>query len=446
MRNYGLKFKDFRFPIVILLLAFFVFHTGAGASQISDLKNQIEQRNNQIANIEKDIKKYRRQINSVIGTKNTLKNELYRLGLNAKALNTSIYLTQKKIEESTLNIEKLSMEITGKTDDISERKKIMGEIIRQMNESESRSLVEITLANDSFSDFFGDLERMKNVQKEIKDNLNELRTTITSLSEKKALEQTEKKRQERLRAQLLDQKYLVNRNKAAKNSLLEKTQNKESNYRKLLKGKLAKKEAFEKELAEMESQLKVVINPNSIPSTGSGVLLWPFRDEYMQNCKSYKSALGNIYCITQYFGNTKFATKNPQIYNGGGHTGLDFRAPFGTRVRAASTGIVEGVGNTDRIRGCYSYGKWILLRHRNGLSTLYAHLSKIKVDTGESVSSGEVIAYSGQTGYATGPHLHFTVYATQGVKITKFTRSINCKNAYIPIANKKAYLNPLSYL
>jgi len=256
----------------------------------------------------------------------------------------------------------------------------------------------------------------------------------------------EKEKQEHLRSQILDQKYLVNRNETITNDLLKKTKNKADNYRKLLKARLAKKEAFEKELTEMESQLKVAINPSSIPPTGSGVLLWPFSNEYMQNCKSYKTALGNINCITQYFGNTKFATKNPQIYNGGGHTGLDFRAFFGTPIRAASTGIVEGVGNTDRIKGCYSYGKWILLRHKNGLSTLYAHLSKIKVDTGESVSLGEVIGYSGQTGYATGPHLHFTVYATQGVKITKFTRSINCKNAYIPIANKKAYLNPLSYL
>ena len=446
MRNHDGKFKKNGFLAAVLILAFFVFHAGAGASRISELKNQIRQRSNQIAEIEKDIKKYRRQIDAVTGKKNTLKNELYRLELNARALNSSIYLTQKKIEESILNIEKLNIEIGGKTDDISQRKKIMGEIIRKMNELESRSLVEISLANDNFSDFFGDLEKMKNVQKNIKDNLSELRRARTALNKKKEQEQAEKKKQERLRAQLLDQKYLINLNKAAKSKLLRETKNKEANYRKLLKDKLAKKEAFERELAEMESQLRIVIDPNSIPPTGSGVLKWPFSDEYMQNCKSYKSALGNIYCITQYFGNTKFATKNSQIYNGGGHTGLDLRASFGTRVRAASAGIVEGVGNTDNIKGCYSYGKWILLRHNNGLSTLYAHLSKIKVEKGESVSSGAVIGYSGQTGYATGPHLHFTVYATQGVKITKFERSINCKNAYIPIADKKAYLNPLSYL
>ncbi|MEK9183687.1 MAG: M23 family metallopeptidase, partial [Patescibacteria group bacterium] len=110
------------------------------------------------------------------------------------------------------------------------------------------------------------------------------------------------------------------------------------------------------------------------------------------------------------------------------------------------SGVVEDIGNTDTIKGCYSYGKWALIRHSNGLSTLYAHLSLIKVKKGQNVAMGETVGYSGSTGYATGPHLHFTVYATQGVKVIKFENSVNCRNAVIPVADKKAYLNPLSYL
>ena len=115
-------------------------------------------------------------------------------------------------------------------------------------------------------------------------------------------------------------------------------------------------------------------------------------------------------------------------------------------MKASLIGIVEGVGNTDEINGCYSYGKWVLIRHNNGLSTLYAHLSKINVSTGQQVETGQLIGYSGDTGIVDGPHLHFTVYATQGVKITKFTNSINCKSNTIPTADTNAYLNPLSYL
>ena len=102
--------------------------------------------------------------------------------------------------------------------------------------------------------------------------------------------------------------------------------------------------------------------------------------------------------------------------------------------------------NTDLVRGCYSYGKWIMLKHANGLSTLYAHLSLQSVSVGQQVATGQILGYSGNTGYTTGPHLHFTVYASSGVQILN-RRSSVCGATYtMPIADLKAYLNPLLYL
>ena len=122
---------------------------------------------------------------------------------------------------------------------------------------------------------------------------------------------------------------------------------------------------------------------------------------------------------------------------------------MGTPIKSAQGGIVRDFGNTDAYRGCYSYGKWILVEHFNGLSTLYAHLSLIKVRKEQEVKAGDLIGYSGNTGYSTGPHLHFTVYATKGVKIVRLgdIKTItNCADAHIPVAPFNAYLNPLSYL
>jgi murein DD-endopeptidase MepM/ murein hydrolase activator NlpD len=113
---------------------------------------------------------------------------------------------------------------------------------------------------------------------------------------------------------------------------------------------------------------------------------------------------------------------------------------------AAMSGKIIGISNTDLVPGCYSYGQWIMIKHPNGLSTLYAHLSVESVAVGDTVATGQIIGYSGNTGYTTGPHLHFGVYASDGVQIKKFDTSINCKGATIPVADFKAYLNPLSYL
>jgi murein DD-endopeptidase MepM/ murein hydrolase activator NlpD len=83
------------------------------------------------------------------------------------------------------------------------------------------------------------------------------------------------------------------------------------------------------------------------------------------------------------------------------HTGIDYAAPTGTRVRAVGDGIVEHAG----LKG--GYGKVVILRHHGQYSTAYAHLSRINVQRGQRVAQNDTIGAVGQTGWATGPHLHY---------------------------------------
>lgn len=83
------------------------------------------------------------------------------------------------------------------------------------------------------------------------------------------------------------------------------------------------------------------------------------------------------------------------------HTGIDYAAPTGTPIRVVGDGVVEFAG----WRG--GYGNYIVVRHRNGQSTAYGHLSRINVKTGQRVEQGAHIGLVGSTGVSTGPHLHF---------------------------------------
>ncbi len=105
---------------------------------------------------------------------------------------------------------------------------------------------------------------------------------------------------------------------------------------------------------------------------------------------------------------------------GGFHYGIDIGVSRGSKVSAAATGIVvETVSYC--VEGATScggrYGNYIVVEHSNGTFTRYAHLSNVSVSTGQSVSKGEKIGTSGNTGHSTGPHLHFQIEKSNGSTI-----------------------------
>jgi murein DD-endopeptidase MepM/ murein hydrolase activator NlpD len=86
------------------------------------------------------------------------------------------------------------------------------------------------------------------------------------------------------------------------------------------------------------------------------------------------------------------------------HRGVDIRVPDGTEVRSMARGRVRFAGTMSG----YGYVVWV--DHRGSVMTVYGHLSAIRVEEGEEVEGGQVIALSGHSGNAAGPHLHFEIW------------------------------------
>ena len=101
------------------------------------------------------------------------------------------------------------------------------------------------------------------------------------------------------------------------------------------------------------------------------------------------------------------------------HTGLDFRASYGTPIRAVKAGIVLYAGNS----GDWA-GNHVAIKHADGMTTMSSHMSSMAVRAGETVRAGQVIGYVGQTGRAFGAHLHFELYPA-GVKYGDVYQAIN---------------------
>jgi len=85
------------------------------------------------------------------------------------------------------------------------------------------------------------------------------------------------------------------------------------------------------------------------------------------------------------------------------HNGVDIPVPYGTPIQAAAAGVIV------EARAYTGYGNTVIIDHENGMKTLYAHCSDLAVKQGERVENGQVIAYAGNTGRATSPHVHFEV-------------------------------------
>lgn len=416
--------------LLALLAGLVAAPTSIHAQSADDLQQKINQHNADIKDLEAQITSYQKQINALGSQATTLNSTLKSLQLTQKKLEADIAVTQDKIDAKNLEIQRLGLDITAKEGNINDDQRIVSQTFAAMNQTNDDNLVRIILSGKSPSESFNKLNQLASIESNLQNRIHRLSADKTSLQQNQIAAQLAKNDLIALSKRLDDQKEVVLKTVSDQNKLLAQTKQSEQTYKKILADKQAQKDAFEREVMAFESQLKLLVDSSKLPHPGTGVLSWPL----------------DSVTITQYFGNTPFATANPQIYNGRGHTGIDLRATIGTPIKAALSGVVVGVADTDLALGCYSYGRWVMVKHPNGLSTLYAHMSVQSVSVGQSVSTGEILGYSGNTGYTTGPHLHFGVYATQGVEIKKFDNSLHCKGVYIPVADYKAYLNPLSYL
>lgn len=420
--------------IIIPNLVWFTVPEAFANDEIKELQEEIADRSNRLMEIEAEIARYTAELQEVGAEKKTLQSAINKLELERKKVNAEISKTENQITSTDLEINKLILEINRTQKDINSAQAGISELIRSQHKTSEESLIEMLLSNQRLSEFWSTYD----AHESIRDNLS---TKVLELSQAKELlenkrQESERKRNElsSLKDQYSDQNQILINNRTEQAELLEITKSEEQSYQQLLARQESDRENILRELREFESKLQFILDPNTIPSPGTPVFSWP-----VQNV-----------IITQLFGGTEFAARNAAAYGGRAyHPGVDFGAPRGTPIYAPLTGTVRATGNTDLVPGCYSWGKWTLIDHANGLTTLYAHQDLISVSSGQKVNTGDIIGYVGNTGFSTGPHLHFTVYAKEGVNVRKFNEIktvTSCGPASTPVAAIDAYIDPMLYL
>lgn len=416
---------------VFILTSVFVCGGIVRAEEGTVLQSKIEDHEQKIKELEQEITTYEKELTTIGGEKRTLESAVREIDLSRKKVTANIQVEERKIYSLETDIKVFEGEIVAAERSITTLKNGLRTLLAYMHSAEEQTLIEALLKSESLENMWNEIDNAEQINTRLHDRVLNIEKIKENLTITKKV--TEEKRVNRLNHQtnLKSEKRSLDITQREKRTLLSTTSQKESSYQKLLAEKRVAKEEFETAMRALESELEYILDPTRIPAAGKGILAWPL----------------STILVTQKFGNTTFAKSG--AYRGEGHNGVDFRASLGTPVKAALAGIVTSYGNTDVYRGCYSYGKWILIKHANGLSTLYAHLSEISVSPNQVIATGETIGYSGNTGYSTGPHLHFGLYVSDAIQLRRIgdiKKKTNCANAEIPVAPLNAYLNPLEYL
>lgn len=407
--------------IIILLLSPVV--TATHAATETELRARINDRNAQIEQLEKEIAAYQKTLAATADKSNTLKQEISRIETQIKKLNADIRLTESRIGATQLELEDIQGEITDTEYKIERGRRTLAATLKTIQEQDNESLMELMLKYERVSDFLNDLQHIENLEISIQETVAELREFKVMLEDERAKQEQRKQDLTALRGELRDRTSIEETARTSRATLLTATKNQETQYQKILAEREKQRELVLQEIQRIEDDLRKLINPADLPQARSGTLAWPVK--------------GAI--LTQNFGNTPDAQI---LYNGKPHNGIDIKASIGTPVYASEAGVIRELGDTDAFSGCLSYGKWVLIEHPNNLSTLYAHLSLIRAQKGDTVTREQLIGYSGATGYATGPHLHFTVYDAKTVQFKSSTvPGSRCK--FLPYGG---YLNPMAYL
>lgn len=398
----------------VICTAVFFTPTVSRASLIDDLKQQIAEKENEIKELEKKNAQYQGQLSATKQASTSLKNEIAKVEREINEITITIKKTQTKIFETNVRVEELKGQIAVKEEEIATSKEQLAHMIRALNSRDDTGLLALVLSVNTFSDVFSQQQYIVSLQREVQANLNDLKDFKQELQAFKASQEKEKVSLDTLEDNLKNQHEIVTDQKSGKETLLKQTKNKEKEYQRLISEIEKQRQSTEKEVNVLEAKLRLAIDKAKLP-VGAGILQWP---------------IDNVR-ITQGYGKPNWKA----AYDF--HNGIDIGAPTGTPVLAALSGKVVGVGNN----GKYAYGKWISIDHGNkNITTLYGHLSLQKVSMGQMVATGDIIGYVGSTGYSTGPHLHFTVFASESYTLLN---SSSVPGLKIPVGGT---INPMDYL
>ena len=349
---------------ILLMLTFAVETSLASAATLSQIRNNIKNKQQELNESRAKEKSLGDQVNSLEQQINSKQSDIDEL--------------EASISEAQAKLETLEVELAAAEEKVNTQNENLNARLRNMYKNGSVGFIDVLMDSGSFSEFLNNLSLVEKVYTSDQDVLEELQKAYDEIDAKK-------KEIETLQAELSESKATMEEQKSSLEADKASVEKKKSEI-------AADSAETQRELDKLEADAQALTS--SIRNSGSssssskyngGIMAWP-----VPSCHTVSSGYGGR--IHPTTGKYKF------------HGGLDIPGSYGSAIVAANSGKVIWAGN----RGD-SYGNYVIIDHGGGVSTLYGHSSKVLVSSGQSVSRGQRIANVGSTGRSTGPHCHFEV-------------------------------------
>ena len=360
--------------ILTLIIMIVIITTSTFAATVSELQNKKDEAQEKKEAAEEEQKEIKEQ-------KSAIMQEIEKITASIETnedklcdINTQLVNLNKEIKETKEELEKTQRKYE-------EQEEFLKEKLIIQYEAGKTTYLDVLLNSKGILDFISNyylvsevLENDNDLLNSIEEQKNKIENSKNKLEEKQKEVKTQKAEQEKINVILTNQKT-QKKNKISQLSDEEKKLQKEIDN-------------YNAEIRRVENEIRTAAQNASNKYTGiisgSGVLAWPL---------PYRAT------ITSKFGNREQPVPGAST----NHRGIDIGVPVGTAVYSAADGYVVTRGYSS-VRGYY-----IMVKHADNLYTFYQHLNSFAVSIGQNVKKGQTIAYSGNSGIGSGPHLHFEV-------------------------------------
>ena len=353
---------------------------------------QDEDLTNQLSNIQQQLTNEANKKSEAEKTIGTVYEQLHAIQIELDTATADLKQVQADRIRLDQDITKTEAELKAAQERLQSREKVFYKRVRDIYINGRLSYLDVVVGSKDFSDFANRMEMLKRILQADMELINTIKTEREEIASKKAKLEADRAKVLELEKVAQEKQTIINQKKAERQAVLERAMNDRDTAERAYNELMASSASITAMLQQRAAERAAAAAAASQGGGGGGATT------------TWVQGTGQLAAPVNAPITSDFGWRIHPIYGTSRlHAGTDFGVDEGTPVHAADGGVVVEAG---WISG---YGYTVIIDHGNGMSTLYAHNSDVAVSPGQTVSKGQVVSYSGNTGGSTGPHLHFEV-------------------------------------